>query len=78
MENISHNKANYLQKLGFNLDVKKSKDVLGKDEVKAADILNQKSDSRINKMSDVFPQSGQNNGDILSWFWGIFFTDIFI
>ena len=66
MENISHNKANYLKKMGFSLDVKKSKDVLGKDEVRAADILNKKGDSRINKMSDVFPQSNQNNNDILS------------
>ena len=66
MDKIPHNKANYLAKLGFQLDVTKSKDVLGKDSVKAMDILNKKGDARIDRMSDVFPQSNNNNGDLLS------------
>ena len=61
MDNIS-NKTQQLQKFGLQLDVTKSKDVLGKDSVKVRDVLNGGKDKKIDQMSDVFPRS--NNGDI--------------
>ena len=61
MENIS-NKAASLQKFGLQLDITKSKDILGKDTVKARDILNGGDDKKIDQMSDIFPRS--NNGDM--------------
>ena len=65
MENIS-NKAQSLAKFGLKLEVTKSKDILGKDSVKAKDVLHGGNDVKINKMSDIFPQSNQNIDDILS------------
>lgn len=61
MDNIS-NKAQSLLKFGLQLDITKSKDILGNDTVKARDILNGGNDQKINKMSDIFPRS--NNGDM--------------
>ncbi len=61
MDNIS-NKAQSLLKFGLQLDVTKAKDVLGKDSVKARDILSSDKDSKIDKMSDIFPRS--NDGDM--------------
>ena len=61
MDNIS-NKTQQLQKFGLQLDVTKSKDVLGKDSVKVRDVLNGGKDKKIDQMSDVFPRI--NNGDI--------------
>ena len=69
MENIPHNKANFFEKHNVKFDVTKAKDVLGKDSVRARDILNNKTgdrDVRINKMSDVFPKSNNNGNDMLS------------
>lgn len=60
------NKANFYQKQGFEIDVTKPKDVLGKETVKVKDILSDK-DKKVNKMSDVFPQSAQTDeNDFLS------------
>lgn len=61
------NKADYLAKHGMAYDVKKPKDVLGKDTVQVRDVMNSKDkDAKIDKMSDVFPQSNQQNKDLLS------------
>ena len=44
----------------------KAKDILGKDTVKARDVLNGDRDAKIDKMSDIFPQSPQQSNDLLS------------
>ena len=66
MENIRQNKAQYLAKQGFTLDITKSKDVLGSEQVQVRDILNgKKADDKINRMADIFPRSEQQNDDDL-------------
>lgn len=60
------NKANFYQKNGLEIEVTKPKDVLGQETVKAKDILHNK-DAKIDRMSDIFPQSEQtNDNDFLS------------
>ena len=69
MDDIKSNKANFLAKHGFKVDVQKSKDVLGKESISVRDVLNGKrDDKKIDKMSDIFPQtnSEQNPDDLLS------------
>ncbi len=64
MDNIQNNKAEYLKKQNFSLEITKSKDVLGKDSVRAMDILNAaRNDKKVNKMSDIFPRNIQTNSD---------------
>ena len=61
------NKAGFLAKNNIPYDVKKPKDVLGKDTVQIRDVMNgKKEDSKIDKMSDIFPQSNQQNDNLLS------------
>lgn len=60
------NKANFFQKNGLEIDVTKPKDVLGKETVKVKDIMNNK-DTKIDKMSDIFPQTDKtDDNDLLS------------
>ena len=63
MKDIHPNKEQLLQRYNFKLDIKKDKDVLGKKEVKIKDILGNKNDKVINKMSDIFPQNQTDNNN---------------
>ena len=67
MDNISK-KMYELKKFNLPVDVQKANDVLGKDKVKVHDILSGKKgeDNLINNMSDIFPQTTNNNNDLLS------------
>lgn len=65
MENIN-NKANFLKKHGIPTDIVRGNDILSQQEVKIKDVLNGQKDERIDKMSDVFPKSQNDDDDLLS------------
>jgi len=69
MVNIKKDIAKFLQENMIPVNIEPKKDIMEQTKVKVSDILLGKSnDSKLDKMSDIFPQTNKNNNsnDFLS------------
>ena len=64
MDILKINQSKKLKEFNFKMDEIKSNDVLGQDVIKVHDFFAKS--RKINRMSDVFPQTQKDDNDILS------------